>query len=315
MPKLLNIPTGEPTRSRQFEEPPPSAPQAGDPAGFIENLEIEILGSGRLWRSGENAALNDPAQPQPASANVDAASVVTFVDGLSGQQKEDVLNSTLLAQLAANRKHDRERDTAGWYEVYRTVLEKVGWASQPAGKLDRALAVRSLSRGLDMRSGPLLPSLPGPLPVFTLPFIRVVPTEPRFTPEAAVLKLMKAVASEAQIAVTKTSLDVFRGLPDRDRRVMIFETSSHSAGGGNFQIVSVRLSPKGVVLMTIAAYFFRSDEPVTRVLSFNFGQRSSQMFQASHTMALNEDAYSKTRGRVIDQLGDQAAAFIDDLPI
>ena len=130
------------------------------------------------------------------------------------------------------------------------------------------------------------------------------------------LNLLKPVASEAQVSVTRTSLDRFSALPDRDRRVVIFETSSHSSGGGNFQIVSVRLSPKGEVLMTIAAYFFRTDEAVTtRVLSFNFGQRTTQMFQASHIMTLKENVYSRARDQVIEQLGDQAAVYIDDLPI
>ena len=318
MPRLSNTTTKEPVKRalpRRSEEPPQGAALASGPAEFVENLEIEVLGSGRLWRSGESAGFTDPAEPQPASGNVDAASVVTFVDGLSGAQKEDVLNSTLLAQLAANRKHDREQDAGGWYDVYRTVLEQVGWVSQPAGPKDRALAGRSLSRDLGVHPGPLLPPLPRPRPVFAYPFNPVVTNEVRFTPEAAVSRLLKTVASEAQVVVTKTSLDVFRRLPDRDRRVIIFETSSHTSAGGNFQIVTVRLSPKKVVLMTIAAYFFRTDEPVTRVLSFNFAQRATQMFQAAHIMALNEAAYSKARRRVIEQLGDQAAAFIDDLQI
>ena len=233
----------------------------------------------------------------------------------SPASKRRSTNSTLLAQLAANRKHDRERDGGGWYHVYRTVLEQVGWVSQPARPNHSALAGRGRPHDLRVQPGPLLPPLPRPAPVFAYPFNRVVTNEVRFTPENAVFKLLKTVASDAEVAVTKTSLDVFRRLPDRDRRVIIFETSSHTSAGGNFQIVTVSLSPKGVVLMTIAAYFFRTDEPVTRLLSFNFGQRSTQMFQASHIMALNEAAYSKARSRVIEQLGDQAAAFIDDLQI
>ena len=116
MPKLSSNRTEEPVERarRQPQDPPPDAAPATMPA---ESFEIEILGSGRLWRSGQTAGFTDNASPQPASANVDAASVVTFVDGLSGQQKEDVLNSTLLAQLTANRKHDRERDTGAWYDA------------------------------------------------------------------------------------------------------------------------------------------------------------------------------------------------------
>jgi hypothetical protein len=286
--------------------------QASTPEQFVEDLEIEILGSGRLWRSGDPAGLTDSHQRQAASANVDAASLVTFVDGLSGQQKEDVLNSTLYAQLAANRKHDRERDTGGWYNLYRTVLEQLGWVSRKSGADSRVSLSRGLQPGLDT---PLIPDPRPPRPVLTLPFTRVVAKEPRFTPDTAALRLLKPISSEREVSVTKATLDVFRELPDRDRRVVIFESSSHSAASGNFQIVVVNVSPDGTVVMTIAAFFFRTDQPVTRVLSFTFGQRTTEMFQARHVMALDEAVYSRVRRRVIDQLGDQASALIDDLKI
>ena len=281
---------------------------------FVENLEIEILGSGHLWRSGQSAGFEDLNQAQSASANVDAASLVTFIDGVSGQQKEDVLNSTLLAQLAANRKHDRERDTAGWYGCYRTVLEQVGWVSQ----LGRVVLDLGPLPGQVLQLGRVVLDR-GPLPgqVLALPFRPVVTSEPRFTPDTVVLRLLKPVSIEDELSLTEAAFDALMELPDRDRRVVIFESSSHSSVSGNFQIVSVRVSPEGTVMMTIAAFFFRTNEQVkvTRVLSFNFGQRSTKMFQARHIMALDEAVYSRVRDRVIEQLGDQASAFIDDLKI
>jgi hypothetical protein len=56
---------------------------------------------------------------------------------------------------------------------------------------------------------------------------------------------LKPTSSENEISVTKVAFDVFRELPDRDRRVVIFESSSHSSASGNFQIVVVRVSPDG----------------------------------------------------------------------
>ena len=50
-----------------------------------------------------------PDQPRPATGAVDGNIVETFVDGVTGQQKNDVLNGCLLAQLAANVKFDRMR--------------------------------------------------------------------------------------------------------------------------------------------------------------------------------------------------------------
>ena len=66
---------------------------------FVDALEVEVL-SPPMIPAG--AALSGGA-----SAAVDAGSVVAFTDALDGQQKADVLNSTLLAQLAANSRHDR----------------------------------------------------------------------------------------------------------------------------------------------------------------------------------------------------------------
>jgi hypothetical protein len=275
------------------------AAPASTVAHFIKSLQIERIGSGQLWRSGQSAALEDLSQGQAASANVDAASLVTFVDGVSGQQKQDVLNSTLLAQLAANRKHERERDIAGWYELFRSVLEQVGWVSQPVGQNGRALLNHPIG--------------PGQLSAF--PLHRVIMEEVRFAPVPVALRLLKPVLSEDDITVTKAALDRFQNLPDRDRRVVIFESSSHNSTSGNFQIEPVKISRDGTLLMTIAAFFFRTDDSVTRVLSFHFDKRNTQMFQARNVMALNETLYSRIRHHVIAQLGDQASALIDDLEI
>ena len=53
---------------------------------------------------------------------------MSFTENLSGQNKEDVLNSTLLAQLAANKKYDRKSQHDEWYMFYMKVLENVGLA-------------------------------------------------------------------------------------------------------------------------------------------------------------------------------------------
>lgn len=53
-----------------------------------------------------------------------------LVDRLSGEDKQDVLDSMLLAQLAANKKIDREEQTKERYSYYSNVLQNVGWIIQ-----------------------------------------------------------------------------------------------------------------------------------------------------------------------------------------
>ncbi len=41
-----------------------------------------------------------------------------------------MLNSTLFAQLAANKQHDRQEETTKWYDYYKYVLETIGYNVQ-----------------------------------------------------------------------------------------------------------------------------------------------------------------------------------------
>ena len=62
----------------------------------------------------------EPDQPQPATGAVDGNIVQSFVDGVTGQQKNDVLNACLLAQLAANAKFNRTSQPVEWRSARRS---------------------------------------------------------------------------------------------------------------------------------------------------------------------------------------------------
>ncbi|KAF8184181.1 hypothetical protein BJ912DRAFT_533182 [Pholiota molesta] len=61
------------------------------------------------------------------SAAVAAAGVASFIQNLSRQKQQDVLDSTLLAQLSASGQYDRFEQTEQWYNYYTWVLQNIGW--------------------------------------------------------------------------------------------------------------------------------------------------------------------------------------------
>ncbi|NGO07513.1 hypothetical protein G5C60_07545 [Streptomyces sp. HC44] len=219
------------------------------------------------------------ALQEEQSAAVVAGSIVAFTDGLNGQQKSDVLNSTLLAQLAANKKFDRDEDTIRWYKFYSSVLEQVGWV----------------------------------VPSFS--FAKLTVAGSRFTVDRAVIALLQAIAAPGEISVAKAAIEALRSLPERDRRVVLFESNAHSDKLGNFQIASCGVSQGDTVVMKMGAFFFNTTERVTRVLFFSFPRSSTNMQQSRTTLTLNEDVYAQVRDAIITKLGDRANTFIDDLEI
>ena len=57
-----------------------------------------------------------------AEAYVGAGSLVFFSPRLNGQLKQDVIYSSLLAQLAANKKHNRFNEIDDWYTFYSKIM-------------------------------------------------------------------------------------------------------------------------------------------------------------------------------------------------
>jgi len=318
----------------------PDTAQAGAPAiDFIRQLDIAVAGSGRLWRAGSPAALKE-AGPQPACAYVAGASVAAFTDGIYGQQREDLLSSTLFAQLAANQRHDRERDMLNWYAWYRTVLLKLGWRLVPA-RGPKHLPARPPRRAPDVRlhRGSALrysrdrqaPPSPALRPVldhdgqvadpvrvagreFT-PFRPVDIAQPRFSADGTALALLGSKIDSAALQTTAAALERLRSLDQRDRRTQIFESSTHQGASGSFQIISANAVSEQLLSMTMAAFFYVTSEQVTRLLGFHFGRGTTTMHQACNTLTLDATDYAPVREQVIEQLGDQAAASIDEIEL
>jgi hypothetical protein len=54
-------------------------------------------------------------------------SLVSFAHGVSVQNKEDVINSTLIVELAAAAEYPRESERFQWYDFYYESLNYFGW--------------------------------------------------------------------------------------------------------------------------------------------------------------------------------------------
>ena len=272
---------------------------------FVRQLAIEVAGSGRLWRAGSPAAFTED-RPLPACAFVAGASVAAFTDGIYGQQREDLLNAPLLAQLSANQRHERERDTLNWYAWYRRVLLKLGWRLVPAREPKHRPRLQLV--------GPIADPSRVAAGQFT-PFKPVVIDQPRFSADGTALALLRTRVDGAALQATEAALEKLHSLDQRDRRTQIFESSAHQGASGSFQIISASAVSEQLLSMTIAAMFFVTSEQVPRLLGFNFGRNTTTMYQACDTLTLDTADYAPVRAQVIEQLGDQAAAYIDEIEL
>lgn len=98
---------------------------------YIEGLSLSKTTADEPAAPGLEGALESfrresdatpPRETAPLPANlkaaVDAGSLLSFVEGLSVQEREDVLYSVQLAQRAATGQFDRFTQTHLWYQKY-----------------------------------------------------------------------------------------------------------------------------------------------------------------------------------------------------
>ncbi|KAG8724411.1 hypothetical protein FRC09_018869, partial [Ceratobasidium sp. 395] len=80
------------------------------------------------------------------TAWVSGGALYIFDRELSKTQKSDIVNSTLLAQLAADKNYDRITDTDNWYQSYVNTLGRIGWVASEFG-FDPAPLGKPISAG------------------------------------------------------------------------------------------------------------------------------------------------------------------------
>ena len=218
------------------------------------------------------------AETDKDSAYVTSGGIVSFVAGLRLQQKEDVLNSTLLAQLAANKAFKREEQTREWYGKYHEVLENIGWV------------------------------------ISAFDFTKFQATGSKFSIESAVTQLVAAIASQSALLVTQAAMADIKAISSGSKAFAIWDKSTHNTSNGNFQI-SPCVSSDDNVAMALAAFHFSAETVDSQFLWFSYSSSSVNLYKGGQVVVLNEQIYAKVREEIVKKLGDRATLYVANLEI
>lgn len=229
-------------------------------------------------QGGETSSFGLP-QENKKSAQVNAGSLISFTGNLSGENKSDVQNSTLFAQLAATKAVDRFADPITWYKKYTDVLGQIGW-SQPAFAFDSYT-----SGGTTVRL------------------------------DEAVLRIIAEIATGAEVAIIAETMKALGNLADSSKQMLIWNSQSSNANNGNFQIFPVDALPNGDVVMMLTGMQFKASHSEGRFLWWSWEADSIKIQRAASKFVLDEDVYSQVRNAIIDKVGDRAGQLIDSIDI
>lgn len=220
-----------------------------------------------------------------AQAAVTGGSLVAFAQGVSRQNREDVMDSLLFATLVANKAANPETQSDKWYQQFNTVLATLGWFSAHWR------------------------------------YARYNTTRQRFTMDQAGLEIVKsaiaaaALPGPAAFALLKVAQDALTALSANKEPLRLFERQTRTHRGGNFRVASCSESEDGLVNLSMGAVAFRSDLNVTNVLFWEWNNSEVEIYRGENNLTLNTRIYARHRAQIQDKLGDGAKSAIAEFDI
>jgi hypothetical protein len=244
---------------------------------WISDLEIPELAEIRV--RSQRAVTRTSAAGQ--SAAVVKASIASFVSGVSAQAKDDVQNSTLLMQLAADKKFNPDTQRAEWFQFYTEGLANLGWG-------------RVASAYSDFQ-----------------------PANTNVTMDQVVLEIIAQVITP-ESAIYQGVVETFNALKNKSSNqepLKLFDNSSTRNGTGTFQILPVAQDDSGTVIMVLTCVNATTTVQSGSFLWWHWSTSTSRMYRAAQQIVLNASVYNQVRQAVITKLGENAYNFIKDLDI
>ena len=210
---------------------------------------------------------------------VNLGSLQAFTAGISSQHRQDVLNSTLLAQLAADANFNRQTQIDDWYTEYIGILSRVGWSISPFV---------------------FIPHVKGATTTTTAQLI------------PAVLAKLLTPAGLNDLSATVNKIE---SLGSADARVKLFESSAAAGNSGNFQTAVISPDASNNEVMAIGAWHYVSSMPGPDFLNFDVNSPNIHLFYSIQMARLNERVYSLVRAAIIAKLGAKVRTSIANLDI
>jgi len=206
---------------------------------------------------------------------VGASSLVSFVGDLSVENKQDVMNSTLFAELAANNLFDRKTQLNQWYARYLEVLNIVGW----------------LTSGYQSSS--------------------IEDARSKGSVDNVVFAILGAVLSGSELELFKQTVE---GMKNSERGTTIFDKSSYGTTLNDFRL-GVCVEDRGNVIFQVFYFDYATSGTITNVLWFQFTSDRVTFNEGRQRMELNVQLYDQVRDTVLQRLGQNAKDEIEGIEI
>jgi hypothetical protein len=245
---------------------------------FLNTVKLPSPARARGGVEGVREIIDFNAQKNQAM--VVASDIVSFVKGVSNERRQDIVNSSLLAQLVANKKVPDKTNIIQWYNAYFDVLENIGWVIQD----------RSFSSYTEEADG--------------------------LEAHEAIIKVASVFlgAAPAALAVVISTLEALKSMDSSKPWMTIFDRESKQAKTGHFQIALAEQGDNDQFLVSLMAFSLKAESTLTQILFFKIRNDEVELEKCSGKVTINDKVLSSIRDLVSQKIAAHTSDYIAKLP-
>jgi hypothetical protein len=223
----------------------------------------------------------DAAREQAAVVGSD---VIAFVKGVTPEQRSDVVNASLLAQLVAKKSHPEPKTLAAvtaWYDSYFEALSHIGFVIQDKG------------------------------------FAEYRHRSDTFEAHEAILEVAGALLAGAPgaLVVVRKTLEALQKMSADSPWITLFHRESQSANTARFQVSVVDAEEDARFLVSLIAFGLEAERNVTQVLFFKFHRNAVTLQHHSGKVTINVPVLEGVRAQIADKLRRHADEYVAALDV
>lgn len=216
-------------------------------------------------------------------ATVVGSDVIAFVKGITPEQRSDIVNASLLAQLVAKKQVPEPADfgqVKAWYDAYFDALSQLGFVIQDRG------------------------------------FAEYREDSQNFEAHEAIMKVAATLlaGSPGALLLVQSTLDALKSMQADSPWLALFNRESQSAKTARFQVSLVDQESDGELLLALVAFGMEAQRTLTQVLFFKFRSNEVKLGHYSGKVTINAPVLEAVRDAVAGKLVAYATAYVKGLP-
>lgn len=244
---------------------------------FVAGLELPAPRRGG-YESADTVHLSFEAAKNQAM--VVGSDIVSFVSRVTPERREDIVNSSMLAQLAAKKKVGDPTKIYEWYDAYFDVLLNIGWVVQ-----DRSFATYT-EAGQNLEA------------------------------HEAILHVAASLLGPAatSLTVVRATLGALKSMSGDSPWITLFNRESQSANTARFQVTLAERGEANQFLVSLMAFGLEASATLTQVLFFKFKASEATLKHYAGRVTIDSAVLSSVRDQIRQKVTSHASSYIKALP-